>query len=690
MTTENSDTLATRPGAGGTQASLARRTLPGAAAAHGAPYAVARLPDDEPERLAALAACGVLDTAPERDFDVLVKRLAHVCDLPIAMISLVDARRRWSKASFGVEDHETPRDVAICAHAILGEDIFEIPDATADPRFAGNPLVVGEPGIRYYVGVPLRTPEGHNIGTLCAIDRVPRRLGGVQRDALRQLGRDVMDQIVRRRNLHTPSLDRMLETVDRGSKPAVVGELPIAGARFGRYTILDEIGRGAMATVYTAYDEQLDRRVAIKLIHDRDTGVEREAQAVARVSHPNVVQIYEIGTFEGHPFIAMELVDGVTLGTWQRVRSRDIYEIIAKYAAAGRGLVAVHALGIVHRDFKPDNVLIDRDGRPRIGDFGLAHLRDTAGRREYATTLASSDELASHDDTIVGTPAYMAPEQLYSPDVDERADQFSLCASLYEAVYGVRPFRGATIQELRASVRAGALQEPLPGRTAPPTLLALLRRGLAIDPANRWRSLARLLDRLDELDARRDPAAAGRERRRVAIAVSVACIVVLGVPFMGGADAAAALSIGPMTAMSGTFTLAAIVSIYFTRDKLLGNDYHRRMIALILVLSVGYVVTPLLAVGAGLSVEQAIFIGDIAMGQCFLLAAGLIAPTFLLSCLVSWGGAVAIGFGAPVLQTFTISVVLTLLVFIVSWSYPPSTRPILSLIPGARPRRPAI
>jgi tRNA A-37 threonylcarbamoyl transferase component Bud32 len=472
-----------------------------------------------------------------------------------------------------------------------------------------------------------------------------------------------------------PAADRMLETIVRESQPAATDESPLVGSRFGRYTVLEEIGRGAMANVYTAYDEQLDRKIAIKLIRDPAVRVRGEARAIARVAHPNVVQVYEIGTFQGHDFIAMELIDGINLAAWQRLRSRDVYDIIAKYAEAGRGLAAAHRAGLVHRDFKPDNVLIDNTGRPRVGDFGLASTRVAADPIQRAVTLVSSDDLDTRDDAIVGTPAYMAPEQFRSPDVDERADQFSLCAALYEAVYGVRPFRGASVEELRASASSGVLQTAAPGTSAPPGLRALLLRGLSVDPAARWPSLADLLDRLDELDAQRDPAAAGRERRRLVLAVVGVSIITTVVPFIRDDHTVEDLIYMPMVVLA-----VAAVGVYLGRHALLRSNYHRRMITLMFSTIVGYIIIPLLTAQAGCTIAQIFLVELLAQGLVYLLAAPLIEPLLILNCLGPWVGASAIAFGAPAFQTSTMFGMLSVLVFAMSWSRMPRARQIFSII----------
>ncbi len=636
-----------------------------------------RSADDEARRLMVLARYGVMDTPPERDFDALVQRVAQVCDAPIALLGLIDADRQWFKASVGVEIQEVPRAVTMCAHTMLGDDIFEVPDAAADPRFAGDPLVTGAPGIRFYAGVPLRSREGPNLGTLCVIDRVPRRLSAAQREALRQVGREAVAQLERRRQLRRPLFERMLETVDRDPQEARPGELPIAGARLGRYTILDELGRGAMATVYTAYDDQLDRKVAIKLIRNPNVRVQQEARAVARISHPNVVQIYEIGTFEGHDFIAMELIDGINLTTWQRARSRNIHDIIAMYAQAGRGLAAAHRAGLVHRDVKPDNVIVDSSGRPRVSDFGLAHVRDPAEDLEHDPTLASADDLATHDDPVVGTPAYMAPEQLLGGEVDARADQFGLCASLYEAVYGVRPYRGGSIEELRASARAGVLQEPPPGATVPPALRALLRRGLARNPADRWPSLAALLDQLDLLDVQRDPAAAGSQRRRMVVALIVVCIAALGMQLGSGATDGADIHLGRLLATPVAVLVVMAFGVYLARAALPRNSHHRRMITVLFTIILGYIIVPLIGTLAGFSAPQIVLIEMLLMGHAFLAAAPIVSPALLLSCVISWVGAAAVAWGTPALATLTLCSMLCTVVFVLSWSYVPSARHIL-------------
>jgi tetratricopeptide (TPR) repeat protein len=293
-----------------------------------------------------------------------------------------------------------------------------------------------------------------------------------------------------------------------------------ADATPGRYVLLDLAGAGGMGVVYTAYDPELNRRVALKLLRPDIGGREaaaalgarlrREAQTMAQLSHPNVVAVYDAGTCGDEVFLAMELVQGQTLWDWLRERPRSWREVRDCFVHAGRGLAAAHAAGIVHGDFKPENVLVGAEGRVRVSDFGLARPTiDVAGTKAPA---GSPPPLA-------GTPAYMAPEQFRGEAVDARTDLFSFCVALYEALYGRRPFPGDTLGELRASVLAGRIE---PGTLAAPAWLRrILLRGLRSDPEQRYPSMDALLGALSY-----DPL---RRVRQIALVAGAACVATLAV-----------------------------------------------------------------------------------------------------------------------------------------------------------------
>jgi tetratricopeptide (TPR) repeat protein/tRNA A-37 threonylcarbamoyl transferase component Bud32 len=286
-----------------------------------------------------------------------------------------------------------------------------------------------------------------------------------------------------------------------------------AGTCVGRYRVLECVGRGGMGVVYGAYDPELDRRVALKLLRgraardaQRNARLLREAQAMARLSHPNVITVHDVGTHVlegGDPdkplvYLAMEFVRGCTLGTWVRARRRSWSELRVMCIAAGRGLEAAHAAGLVHRDFKPDNVLVGDDGRVRVTDFGLARFFDTTTSEEVAVeTPVPSGTVSTRTGTVLGTPAYMAPEQHRGGKVGPASDQFSFCVTVFEAAYGVRPFAGRTVVELAANVDAGEVRN-VPARSeVPGRVHDALLRGLAADPQQRFVDMTALLAELD-------------------------------------------------------------------------------------------------------------------------------------------------------------------------------------------------
>ncbi|MGE0547684.1 MAG: protein kinase [Kofleriaceae bacterium] len=264
-----------------------------------------------------------------------------------------------------------------------------------------------------------------------------------------------------------------------------------------RFEVLEVLGQGAMGIVYRARDPALDRQVAIKIRRDRaklsadgDDRLRREAQALARLAHPNVVSVFETGLHDGMPYVVMEYIDGVTLDVWSRT-PRAPQAVLAMMFEAGRGLAAAHTVGVIHRDFKPRNVFVSASAMAKVGDFGLARLdsRLVPDRSVDDTELALTLSAAG---AVIGTPAYMAPEQLHGDPATEASDQFSFCVTLFEVMFGQRPFVGSTVTELMAAMRS-PLRLPATPRI-PLRVRRVLERGLSVDPARRFRSMTALLD----------------------------------------------------------------------------------------------------------------------------------------------------------------------------------------------------
>jgi eukaryotic-like serine/threonine-protein kinase len=295
---------------------------------------------------------------------------------------------------------------------------------------------------------------------------------------------------------------------------------PGIGAHIGRYVVQRMVGTGGMGLVVAAQDPELGRLVAIKVVagdhNQAHTRLVREARAMARVSHPNVVTVHEVIRLEDRAAIVMELVDGQDLATWRAAGPRGWREIVAAYVQAARGLAAAHRAGLVHRDFKPTNALIDRDGVVRVTDFGLVRA---AGSTDSSSSVdlppaPGLDLTLTRTGAMIGTPAYMAPEQHAGEPTDARTDQWSLACSLYTALYEQRPFPGEAYSELSAAVLAGALRPEPSDTRVPRPIRAAIRRALSRRPADRFASI-------DDLIAALSP---GRRATLIAAALGATAI----------------------------------------------------------------------------------------------------------------------------------------------------------------------
>jgi len=296
-------------------------------------------------------------------------------------------------------------------------------------------------------------------------------------------------------------------------------------ARLGRYIVVEQVGAGGMGRVLRVYDPKLRREIALKVLTANATDaassarIVREAQAMARLSHPNLVPVYDVEQDDDAVFLAMELVEGDTLRRWLAETKRSWQEIVAAFVEAGRGLAAAHAAGVVHRDFKPNNVMVGTDGRVRVMDFGLArgisanrNDGDDESVDDHALAALSSE--LTQAGTVIGTPPYMAPEQHLGAPVVPSSDQYAFCVALYEALFGQRPFTGTDLRELVRAKQRGVPELPDDARRVPGWLRTTVVRGLAVDPGDRWSSMDALLAAL----------ARGRtraRRRRVMLGVAV-------------------------------------------------------------------------------------------------------------------------------------------------------------------------
>lgn len=312
------------------------------------------------------------------------------------------------------------------------------------------------------------------------------------------------------------------------------------GQKLGRYHLTERLGSGGMGDVYLAHDPLLGREVAIKVLRERNIGAEqrrqlsREAQAMARLSHPNILPVFDVGVATDELFIAMAYVRGGTLRQWL-AQPRRCHEILEKFAAAGLGLAAAHEVGIVHRDFKPANVLLDDDGRVFVADFGLALLERPTAEQDTPNGHASRGR-------VVGTTMFMAPEQHDGEDVGPAADQYAFFVALYEALYGELPFRAGGYYMLIRQKREGSLVRPSSNREVGNRLWRVIERGLHPEPTRRWESMEQVTRLLQP----------PRRSRR---------FWMLGTPLMAGAGAATA------TPMAGPPCPPAPIAAQWTAEQ---------------------------------------------------------------------------------------------------------------------------
>ncbi len=455
----------------------------------------APIPDDEDQRLALLAACNILYTPAEAAYDDVAQLAADLCGTEIALITLVDSDYQWFKARVGIEQVGTSRDLSFCAHCIAEGKPMIVRDTHDDTRFADNPLVTGDPMLRFYAGVPLLV-DGLGVGAISVADRSPRELSARQLDSLQRLAQQVSRELTLRRDLaRTTGV----------AKVSTDGEMPVAeGDVVHGYKLERELGRGGAGIVFEALSPD-GARVALKVLRpswgttqEQLERFAREARVLMRLTTPHVAKLYDVGNLGldagGVPFLVLELLKGADLAQLLYAHGPcSVGDTCAWIGAICDAVADAHDQGIIHRDLKPSNIFLARsdDGTltPKILDFGIA-----------AADFGAGAPRITRQDIVMGSPAYMAPEQMMGALPDSRTDIWSIGVVLYELLTGKLPFPGTTPLEIFAAAQARpAIPLSAHVKGIPPELQTLVSRCLRKKPEERtigMRELARELQRL--------------------------------------------------------------------------------------------------------------------------------------------------------------------------------------------------
>ncbi len=417
----------------------------------------APIPSDEVTRLSLLQACHIMYTPAEEAFDDVAQLAADLCGTEIALITLVDSDVQWFKARVGVEQTETARDLSFCGHCINTHHPMVIEDTLLDARFADNPLVTGDPHLRFYAGVPLLVDEGSSVGALSVAGRTPRTITPQQLESLKRLAAQVSRELRLRRDLH------------RAKSVHPPWELAVEpGTLIGdRWQVRRELGRGGVGAVFEAEDAK-GQRVALKVLlpewrteEDVLERFAREARVLMRLTSPHVGKLLDVGNLDKSlgdlPYLVLEYLEGQDLHAVIGERGRIPYRQAFDWCAdACEGVAEAHDLGVVHRDLKPSNVFLARaaEGAPvvKVLDFGIAAGEPSSSRPAGLTRVGIT----------VGTPAYMSPEQMLAAQaVDPRSDVWSMGVVLYQLIAGGLPFPGNNdLQQFSAAMT----RPPLPMR----------------------------------------------------------------------------------------------------------------------------------------------------------------------------------------------------------------------------------